>query len=110
MWQGDATMRILKCRTNHIEEPIGFAMERVTVSWVAESECSKKQERSQITVALDPDMSEVIYQTGDQEFINSTGFVLPIEIKARTAYYWTVEVWGDAGDSAKSKINYFDYY
>ena len=88
--------------------PIGFAMEHATVSWVAESDASKEQVRAQITVALDREMQHVIYTSNPDESSNSTGVKLPIHLKPRTEYYWTVKVWGDVGDFAESDVNYFE--
>lgn len=101
-------MKIIKCRTNHMINPLGFAMETAVVSWVADSDISKKQKQAQIKVALDKEMTEVIYKSDISEKLESTSVKLPIELKPRTTYYWTVEVWGDAGDSAISKVNFFE--
>ena len=54
-------MNILKCRTNHMLNPLGFAMEKAVVSWVADSNISKKQVRAQIKVAKDSTMKELIF-------------------------------------------------
>lgn len=101
-------MNIIKCRTNHMINPLGFAMERAIVSWVADSDVSKKQVRAQIKVANDKEMKDLLFVSDASENPNSTALELPIELEARTAYYWTVEVWGDAGDSALSDVNYFE--
>ena len=101
-------VEILKCKTNHIINPLGFAMENAVVSWIADSDRSIKQVRAQVQVALDKEMKELIYVSDPSENPDSTGVKLPIALKPRTAYYWTVEVWGDAGDSAKSEVNYFE--
>ena len=101
-------MKILKCRTNHMKNPLGFAMEKAVVSWVADSDVSKKQVQAQVKVASDKEMKELLYVSDASENPDSVAFQLPIELKSRTAYYWTVEVWGDAGDCAISEVNYFE--
>ena len=101
-------MKILRCKTNHMENPLGFAMEYAVVSWVADSDTSKKQVRAQIKVALDTEMREVIFLSDASENPDCTAVKLPIDLKPRTAYYWTVQVWGDTGDSAISDVNYFE--
>jgi len=101
-------MKILKCRTNHMKNPLGFAMEKAVVSWVADSDVSKKQVRAQVKVAQDKEMKELLYVSDASENPDSVAFQLPIELKSRTAYYWTVEVWGDVGDCAISEVNYFE--
>lgn len=101
-------MNIIKCRTNHMINPLGFAMERAVVSWVADSEVSKKQVRAQVKVAKDEEMKELLFVSDASENLESVAFELPIQLEPRIAYYWTVEVWGDAGDSAISGVNYFE--
>ena len=101
-------MKITACKTNHMTNPLGFAMDTAVVSWIAESEISKKQERAQILVASDSEMKNIIYTSDDLANPDSTGTKLPIELQPRTAYYWTVQVWGDQGDTAVSEVNYFE--
>ena len=101
-------MNIIRCRTNHMINPLGFAMEQAVVSWVSDSELSKKQVRAQIKVAKDKEMKELLFESDASKNPDSTAFEIPVELEARTAYYWTVEVWGDAGDSALSDVNYFE--
>ena len=87
-----------------MENPLGFAMEYAVVSWVADSDTSKKQVRAQIKVALDTEMREVIFLSDASENPDCTAVKLPIDLKPRTAYFWTVQVWGDAGDSAYAQF------
>ncbi|MBQ8812926.1 MAG: family 78 glycoside hydrolase catalytic domain [Lachnospiraceae bacterium] len=101
-------MKILQCRTNHMTNPIGFAMDYPVVSWIADSDESACQERAQIIVALDNQMKEIIYQSDPAANPDSTGVKLPIILKPCTEYYWTVQVWGDQGDTAVSQVNYFE--
>lgn len=88
--------------------PLGFAMDQAVVSWITESEVSQKQIRAQIKVALDKAMHNVVYTSDPDANIDSTGFVLPVELRPRAAYYWTVQVWGDGGDTAVSDVNTFE--
>ena len=101
-------MKIYNCKTNHMVNPIGFAMDHATVSWVTESDISKEQAHAQVTVAFDKDMQQVIYTSNPDASPSSTGVKLPINLEPRTEYYWTVKVWGDAGDFAESDVNYFE--
>ncbi|MBR2651087.1 MAG: family 78 glycoside hydrolase catalytic domain, partial [Clostridia bacterium] len=100
-------MKIFNCKTNHLVEPLGFAMESVTVSWVTESDASTKQINARVLVAEDREMSRIICDIADPE-LSSTGVKLPISLTPRTAYYWTVQVWGDGGDTAISEVNCFE--
>ena len=89
-------------------EPMGFAMEEAVFSWIAESEASKNQCRALIRVALDAQMKDVVYASDPKGNPDSTGFALPVKLQPRTRYYWTVQVWGDSGDTAVSDVNSFE--
>lgn len=82
-------------------------MESATVSWVTESDISKKQDKARVVVALDKEMTQVVYDITDAN-LSCTGVKLPVKLAPRTEYYWTVQVWGDAGDTAISTVNYFE--
>ena len=101
-------MKILQCMTNHMKNPVGFAMDYPVVSWIADSEISKRQMRAQITVSSDEEMKQILWQSDEWENPDSTGVKLPMELAPCTAYYWTVRVWGDQGDTAISPINCFE--
>jgi len=98
-------MNITHCKTNHIKNPIGYAMEQVSVSWIAESDRSTRQARAQVVVATDPNMENIIFSENTAQ---STGTKLPIALRPCTRYYWTVQVWGNNGDTAVSEINFFE--
>lgn len=101
-------MNISHCKTNHIKNPIGYAMDQVAVSWIAESECSTRQAKAQVVVATDPNMETVIYSTTSEDVVESVGTKLPIALQPCTRYYWTVQVWGNTGDTAISEVNFFE--
>ncbi len=100
-------MKIFNCKVNHLSTPLGFAMDSVSVSWVTESEISKKQTRARILVARDHAMTQVVYDSAETN-LSCTGVKLPLTLTPRTAYYWTVQVWGDGGDTAVSAVNHFE--
>ncbi|MGB4658726.1 MAG: alpha-L-rhamnosidase N-terminal domain-containing protein, partial [Mobilitalea sp.] len=101
-------MKITSCKTNHIVNPLGFGMNHATVSWITEDILSKKQQAAQIIVARDSAMEEVLYDSGKNTELSNLGSNLPIELTPYTRYYWTVKVWGDAGDEAVSDVNWFE--
>lgn len=101
-------MKILSCKINHMKNPLGFGMERVSASWIADSGQSKKQAAAQVRVTKDAAMEELVFDTGKSDVLESTAVVLSVDLKPRTRYYWTVQVWGDAGDTAVSGVNWFE--
>ena len=100
-------MKIFNCKTNHIPSPLGFAMDSATVSWMTESDISQKQTKARVLVASDPAMTRIIYDSKEAD-LSCTGVKLPLPLTPRTAYYWTVQVWGDGGDTAVSTVNCFE--
>jgi len=101
-------MKIVKLRTNHINNPLGFELDEARFSWVTEDTISKFQVAAQIQVALDENFEKIIYKTDKREDINSLSFSPNLELKPRTRYFWMVSVWGDAGDKATSEIAWFE--
>ena len=101
-------MKITSCKTNHILNPLGFGMNHATVSWITEDTLSKKQYAAQIIAAKDSNMEEILYDSGKNTELSNLASNLPIELTAYTRYYWTVKVWGDAGDEAVSEVNWFE--
>ncbi len=101
-------MKIISCKTNHIVNPLGYGMEHATVSWITEDTSSKKQLSAQIIVASDAQMKEILFDSGTNAELSSLAFDLPIELIPYTRYYWTVKVWGYAGDEAISEVNWFE--
>lgn len=101
-------MKITSCKTNHMVNPLGFGMEKATVSWITDETTSKRQLAAQISVAKDAKCKEIIFDTGKSTDLSSLGVHLPIELEAYTRYSWQVKVWGDGGDSAISEVNWFE--
>ncbi len=101
-------MKIRKLRTNHIKNPVGFAMEKQVFSYVVEEATGAFQKAARIRVALDEKMTDVVYDSGWDEAIDSIAWQLPISTAAATRYYWTVEAEADNGEVAESEVAYFE--
>ncbi len=100
-------MKITHCKTNHIENPIGFDMSHVVLTWVAEDTTSSSQKNARIILAKDEFLKEVLLNTGKRDDIDSRGYKVDIELSPYTRYYWKVEVEGDM-DSAVSEVQFFE--
>ncbi len=101
-------MQIRGCKTNHIVNPMGYDMSHVTLTWQVVAETAKKQDRAQIVVATDAEMTTVVYDTGMKSDMDNRGFHLDMVLKPYTRYYWTVKVIGDDGESAVSEAQWFE--
>ena len=101
-------MEIRNLRTNHLESPLGFAMEKPVFTWVTQSESGKWQRAARVQVSLSPDFGECLLDTGLREDISSLGFEADIALQPRTRYWWRVEVHADDGSSAVSAPAWFE--
>lgn len=100
---------IIEClRTNHVENPLGYLMERVSFSWIVTEAAGMHAVRSRVRVALDEAMTNVIHDSGEQVDIRSVDYAPELELQPETRYYWQVEVWDDKGDHGKSETAYFE--
>lgn len=101
-------MKIIKLKTNHMTNPLGFDLGKVSFSFITCETKAHKQVAAQIQVAFNKEFSEIIYDSGKSEKIDSLAFELPIKLKARTRYYWRVKVWADNGESTISEVAWFE--
>lgn len=101
-------MKINHVKINHLVNPLGYQIDRPSVSYVAEDTDAVIQTGAQVWVALDENFEHLVYDSGRREDIASTGFVLPIEIEPRTRYYCRVQVWADNGETALGDTVWFE--
>lgn len=52
-------MKIRSLRTNHLENPLGFSMDQVVLTWTAEDSTGKKQRAARIEGRLNKDFPSV---------------------------------------------------
>lgn len=102
------SMKIYDAKVNHLTNPLGFYMDRVSLSWKVEGAKGKKQESARIVVAADPKMEQVLFDSGFTKDADSLGYEVKLELTSRTRYYWTVTVISDAGEEAVSDVQWFE--
>jgi alpha-L-rhamnosidase len=101
-------MRVINLKTNHIENPLGFDLGKVRLSWITDATESKFQTAAQVQISLDKDFKNIIFDSTKKEDIDSLSYIPDIKLKSRTRYFWRVTVWGDAKDNATSNIAWFE--
>lgn len=103
------TVKITHLKTNHIENPLGFAIERPTLSWIVEDTRDTVQTAAQVVVSRDDAFERVIFDSGKVEGsgIDSLAYRPPITLEPRTRYFWKVRVWGET-ESAESEAAWFE--
>lgn len=105
--KGQPEITINKLRVCHLENPLGIDEEVPVFSWQMESDKrGSRQEAYRIIVALGKEafkQQEYVWDSGKIETENSVGIPYGGEaLKAKSRYYWQVEVWDEQGDSYKS--------
>lgn len=101
-------IRIVACRTNHIENPLGYRLGKPVFSYVVEGAEGKRQTAARIRVSKAPDMEAPLWDTGFTDSADSLGCEADIALEARTRYYWDVTVRTDAGEEVASGVNWFE--
>ena len=101
-------MQITRLRTNHLENPLGFSLAPLSLTWQVEDTPSAQQTAARVEVASDAAFTHILHDTGRDAALDSLGFAPPLALRPRTRFWWRVTVWGDAGDSAISEPAFFE--
>ena len=65
-------MQITNLRTNHFENPVGFQVSPLSLSWITEDTKGKKTEAARVKIGLDSQFARIVWERG--ETWNPTGF------------------------------------
>ena len=101
-------MEIYNVQMNHLQDPVGYRMQRVVLSWKVRGAAGKCQKAARAVVAADPEMRQILLDTGMTADADSLAWELPVELKPRTRYYFTITVESDAGETATSSVHFFE--
>lgn len=101
-------MKVISLKTNHIENPLGFTIEKPRLSWITTDTGSKFQEAAQVQISLDEAFENILFDSTKRSDIDSLAYIPEIKLSPRTRYFWRVTVWGDAGDFAPSETAWFE--
>ena len=101
-------MQIYHAQVNHLNNPVGFRMERTVFSWKVKDVKGKKQSYARIKVAADENMEQILFDSGEDTEASSLGYEAAVALVPRTRYYWTVEAGSDAGEKAVSEVQDFE--
>lgn len=102
-------MKISHLKTNHVTNPLGYAIEKPTFSWIVEDTSDTTQTAAQVLISLDRHFEQVIFDSGkvDGAGIDSVAYHPPIALRPRTRYFWKVRVWGER-ENAESDPAWFE--
>lgn len=100
-------MKITNVRVNGIENPIGYMMDKIEVSWNVENTDSRKQTSGLIEVASDPAFEKILLKKEGAD-LHQAGEKLALDLVPRTRYYLRITISGDAGDQGASEEAFFE--
>jgi alpha-L-rhamnosidase len=102
-------VKIGHLKTKHIVNPLGFALENASFSWIVEETNDKVQTAAQVLVSGDSSFQNVIFDSGKLagNTIDSLAYSPEISLAPRSRYYWKVRVWGET-ESAESETAWFE--
>lgn len=98
-------------RTEYLKNPIGLDTEKPHFSWQLKSERRSTVQKSyQVTLATDPAMASIVYDSGVVESPLSANVELEnLYLEPATRYYWTVAVTDNYGETVISQPgNFFE--
>ena len=101
-------MKITHLKLNHLVNPLGYDLSRTSFSYVVEEAKGSYQKTARFQIALDEAFAQVVYDSGETDEIQSTGFEPEVSLEPQTRYYWRVSVTDDAGDQAVSEAQWFE--
>lgn len=82
-------MRLTNLRVNHVDTPLGFAVEPTGFSWkVEDAGNAKKQRFARIRVMQGENM---VYDSGEDVKANSLDYRVDLKLEPKTRYSWSVE-------------------
>ena len=102
-------MKITHLKTNHIVNPLGFAIENPSFTWIVEDTSDTVQTAAQVSISQESNFNQIIFDSGKVagDGIDSLAYRPPISLKPRTRYFWKVRVWGET-ESAESESTWFE--
>ena len=101
-------MIIRSLRVNHIENPLGYKMDKPFLSWAAESETGKKQIAARVEISLSETFDSLEFDSGLRADISPLGYAPELTLQPRTRYFWRVTVVSDCGETATSAPAWFE--
>ena len=92
-------MKLTNLKINQISEPIGYAADHLSLSWLVE-EPGEAQSMTTAEVTVSDENGTVLYESGPDAQADSLDFALPVRALPRRAYKVQLKVNADNGETA----------
>ena len=73
-------MKIYHAQVNHLENPVGFRMERTVFSWKIKEAKGKQQSYARIRVSSDEAMEHLLFDSGEDTKASSLCYPVKLEL------------------------------
>lgn len=100
-------MRVYDLKINGIVNPVGFAMDKIKVSWKVEAELSTFPKFAKIEISTSENFENILYRL-EGETLNWSGQKLDFSAKTGNRYYCRITVTGNAGSESASDTAFFE--
>jgi alpha-L-rhamnosidase len=102
-------MKVTHPKTNRITNPLGFAIDKPSLSWIVEDTSDRQQMAAQVVISADSEFKTIIFDSGRLEgnAIDSLGTKPKIKLHPRQRYFWKARVWGET-EHAESEVSWFE--
>lgn len=101
-------MRIYDLKVNRLENPMGYLLEKPRFSYKVDGTEGKSQKEAKLRIARDPGMTDVVYDSGMREDLDSLSFVPEFILAPCTRYWWDISLAADNGDRGQSESAWFE--
>jgi alpha-L-rhamnosidase len=100
-------MNIEKLRTNHLENPLGYLLDTLSLSWIVTGKNEPDME-TKVVIAADAAFAEVLFESEWLEEISALDFQPEISLVPQKRYYWKVIAQASGELLAKSEPAWFE--
>ena len=98
---------IYAAKTNHITNPVGYALKPLVFSWKVKGCKGQEQRHVRIMISKEPTFTTLCFDTGEAA-LDSRAARVEFDPQPCTRYYWKVLVATDAAETIESDVQFFE--
>ncbi|WP_270761318.1 glycoside hydrolase family 78 protein [Gemmiger qucibialis] len=98
---------IYAAKTNHITNPVGYALKPLVFSWKVKGCKGQEQRHARIMISKEPTFTTLCFDTGEAA-LDSRAARVEFDPQPCTRYYWKVLVATDAAETIESDVQFFE--